>query len=185
MNLQNSVTSNISIKKTKKTCSFCGGNHVISQCNIKSNLGKEWSGIELRKYLLLDAPYSILDHQDMNSIINDDIDCSRMSQHIKVHLLHSKTHPSLLNNPSENDMATTVTLYQKDGYPILGLERCIVSLNVLLAYILKHQSNSKRFFSVESKMKALVLHFIQGHHHQICLKIHMGHLVQSRVHLNT
>ena len=98
MQRQNSATTNIFIKKTKKTCSFCGGNHVISQCNIKSNLGKEWSGIQLRKYLLLEAPYSILDHQDMNSIINDDIDCSRMSQNIKFHLFNSRTKASLLNN---------------------------------------------------------------------------------------
>ena len=46
-------------EKTKRSCGFCGGNHSIKKCNIKCNLGGgEWSGADLKKYLLYEASYT-------------------------------------------------------------------------------------------------------------------------------
>ena len=58
-------------KQMKLACSFCGlHGHTWPNCTRKSQLGSEYEGKSLVKYVLENAPYSFLNSSQINNIIS-------------------------------------------------------------------------------------------------------------------
>ena len=129
----------------KESCGFFSGNHRVPTCDLKKSLGEPMDGIKLISYMKEDAPYSLLSINDRDKIIYDNISDGKRSQHIKIHMVHSKFSPSPGCNPQHAHMACTVTLFNKFGHSVPGYHRCYVEFNKVIDYINKFHTQKKRY----------------------------------------
>ena len=142
INSQNSLFQN---SERRITCQFCTGSHKITNCLKKKELGKTWLGKDIIKYMKEYAPYSILQHKDTRRVITDEISNTKTARNLLIHTLHSKFLPSQACNPTEEELACTISLLNSKAEVVVGYERCIVSFQSVVNYIGKHQSTKNRF----------------------------------------